>query len=102
MNHPQHGPTKIKTDNSTSVGYVNNNMQMKKSKTWDMQLHWLRDKELHKDFSVYWDKGSENGADYFTKHHTITHHRKSRHKYIRDEFSSLQHKFFSIFHLSSS
>jgi len=51
MGHPQK-PFLIKTDNSTSAGYVNNNMQMKKSKTWDMYLHWLRNKE-NKNYSRY-------------------------------------------------
>ena len=62
MGHKQQ-PFLIRTDNSTSAGYVNNNMQMKKSKTWDMYLHWLRDKELQKFFKVVWKKGSTNGAD---------------------------------------
>ena len=53
IGHKQLQPTPIKTDNSTSAGYVNKNMQMKKSKTWDMHLHWLRDKEKQKHFSVY-------------------------------------------------
>lgn len=39
MGHPQEQPTLICTDNSTSAGFVNCNMQMKQSKTWDMQLH---------------------------------------------------------------
>ena len=33
MGHPQLSPTPICTDNSTSAGYVNLNMQMKRSKT---------------------------------------------------------------------
>ena len=33
IGHPQHSPTPIRTDNSTSAGYVNKNMQMKHSKT---------------------------------------------------------------------
>ena len=45
---------------------------------WDMHLHWLRDKERQKHFSVIWDKGSNNKADYFTKHHPIIHHRRVR------------------------
>ena len=65
MGHPQK-PFLIKTDNSTSAGYVNNNMKTKKSKTWDMYLHWLRNKENKKNFKVQWDKGSNNDADYFT------------------------------------
>ena len=60
---------------------------MKKSKTWEMHLHWLRDKEKQKYFKVFWDKGENNYADYFTKHHPIIHHRRIRNEitYIRDK-----------------
>ena len=86
MRHPQINPIPIRTDNSTSVGFVNKNMQMKASKTWDMQLHWLRDKENMKFFKVFWDKGSNQGGDYWTKHHPTVHHRRIRleRKYVRD------------------
>ena len=97
MGHPQCNPTPIRTDNSTSAGYVNKNMQMKKSKTWDMQLHWLRDKENNKDFQVFWDKGANQGADYFTKHHPTIHHRKMRSQYIRDTAICLKNEVNLIF-----
>ena len=58
---------------------------MKKSKSWDMNLHWLRDKETLNDFKIIWDKGKNNGTDYFTKNHPIIHHRRMRPKYIRDD-----------------
>ena len=42
----------IATDNTTVDGCVNNNMAMKKSKSWDMDLHYLRVKEVQ-DISEY-------------------------------------------------
>ena len=68
------------------VGFVNKKMQMKASKTWDMQLHWLRDKENMKSFKVFWDKGSNQGGYYWTKHPPTVHHRRIRleRKYVRD------------------
>ena len=39
IGHKQNKPTPLRTDNSTSSGFVNKNMQMKQSKAWDMQLH---------------------------------------------------------------
>ena len=86
MGHKQHAPTPLKTDNSTAAGYVNNNMQMKRSKTWDMHLHFLRDREKQNFFKVFWEKGAANGADYFTKHHPTVHHRNIRQskQYVRD------------------
>ena len=42
IGHPQ-PPTTIYTDNSTTSGFCQNNIQLKKSKSWDMNLHWLQD-----------------------------------------------------------
>ena len=36
-------PTRIKADNSTTTGFIHNNIHQKKSKSWDMRYHWLRD-----------------------------------------------------------
>jgi hypothetical protein len=44
LGHPQ-PPTPIKIDNSTALGYANNNIHQHCSKSWDMHFHWLRDKE---------------------------------------------------------
>ena len=44
MVHPQKQPVPIRTNNSTSAGFISRNIQMKQSKTWDMQLNWLCDK----------------------------------------------------------
>ena len=103
MGHKQNQPTPIQTDNSTSAGFVNKNMQMRHSKAWDMNLHWLRDKENSKFFDVFWDNGPNNGADYFTKHHPTAHHRRVRldRKYIRDVHKDLQQKINSLFSLES-
>ena len=87
MGHPQK-QTIINTDNTTTVGFVNKNIQLKKSKSWDMNFHWLRDKELQNQIKVSWEKGKNNHADYFTKHHAITHHRKIRPIYIRDKIEN--------------
>ena len=83
LGHPQ-PPTTINTDNSTTVGFTNKTMQMKRSKSWDMNMHWLRNREERKHFKVQWAKGSNNAVDYFTKHHPTVHHRSERRKYIRD------------------
>ena len=88
MGHPQ-PPTIISTDNSTTSGFVNNNIQLKKSKSWDMRLHWLRDREHQKQFKVLWGTGEINGADYHTKHHPTSHHRKIRSKFVRDALFNL-------------
>ena len=81
MGHPQ-PPTPIKTDNSTALSFVHANMKQKKSKSWDMRLNWLRDRKEQSQFHYYWDKGSNNDADYHTKHHPPKHHLQQRHKYV--------------------
>ena len=77
MNHPQ-PKTRIMTDNSTAAGFVNNNINLKQSKSWDMNLHWLRDQENKKKFQVIWKRGKDIYADYHTKNHALQHHRKMR------------------------
>ena len=57
-------------------------MKPKRSKTWDMKWHWLRDKEVIEQLRVYWYKLTNNDADYFTKHHLPIHHRQMRPRYI--------------------
>ena len=81
LGHPQ-PPTRIKTDNSTAIGFVKANIRQRRSKTWDMRWNWLRDDITKEQIAVFWDKGDNNDADYFTKHHPPNHHRISRPKYI--------------------
>ena len=47
-----------------------------------MRLYWLCDLINQKHFNVFWDKGSNNYADYFTKHHSAKHHKVMKSKYI--------------------
>ena len=46
-----------------------------------MRFHWLRDKDIQKKIKVYWEKGSTNLADYFTKYHPLTYYVKMRREY---------------------
>ena len=81
LDHPQ-PPTPLKTDNSTSNAFVHKLLRQKRSKSWDMRFHWLRNKEQEKYLRVFWDKGKRNGADCFTKHHPAPYHKLMRSKYI--------------------
>ncbi len=45
-----------------------------------MRYNWLRDRAAKRELYIYWDKGVNNDADYFTKHHSPTHHRVERGK----------------------
>ena len=88
LKHPQ-PPTPLKTDNTTSHGYTHNNILKKKSKSWDMNLNWLRDQECHDQFKIFWERGNGaetiNEADYFTKHHPTKYHRHIRPRYLIDK-----------------
>ena len=85
MGHLQ-TPTIIKTDNSTTAGFVNKNVMLKQSKAWDMNLHWMRDRERRKQFLLQWHAGKGNRANYFTKTtFSIKEHKDRRPTYVKDE-----------------
>ena len=78
LRHKQH-PTVVKTDNSNTSSFTNDLLKQKRSKSWDMSFHWLRENE---NFRLYWNKGSNNDANYFTKHHAPKHYKNMRPKCI--------------------
>ena len=84
LGHPQ-PPTPIKTDNSTAHGFTYDNINQKRSKSWDMRYYWLRDKQNQKQLDIFWEKGTDNNLDYFTKDHTTQHHRDIRSMYVHDK-----------------
>ena len=77
LGHPQ-PPTPLKTDNSTADGIMNSTVKQQRSKAIDMRFYWLRDRVEQGQFRVYWAPGSENFADYFTKHHPPSLHKRVR------------------------
>ena len=74
--------TPLKTDNSTARDFVDRSLRQTRSKSWDMRFHWLRDRHNRMHLHIYWDKGPNNTADYCTKHHTASHHRLMRSRFI--------------------
>ena len=87
MGHPQPA-TPIQLDNTTAVGFANQQIKQRKSKAIDMRFYWLQDRVNQKQFHVYWAPGSKNLADYFTKHHPTVHHRHIRYFYLYSTFKS--------------
>jgi len=83
MGHQQ-PPTTVVTDNSTACGIANNNMKLKQSKTMDLRFFWVKDRVLQNHFRILWQRGNLNRADYFTKHHSAAHHKRTRPFYIHD------------------
>ena len=84
MGHKQPSTT-IRTDNKTTTVFIKNDIQMKKSKSWDMHLHWLHDRKITKEFNVIWERGDKNQVDYFTKHFSTIYHRNIRSSYVQDK-----------------
>ena len=82
LGHPQPGPTRIVTDNSTAEGFANDTTKIKRSKAMDMRFYWIKDRVNQGQFEVHWSKGDNNLADYFTKHHPPAHHICMRPTYL--------------------
>ena len=81
LGHPQ-PPTPVLVDNSTAVGLANNTVTQRRSRAIDMRFYWVRDRVNQQQYHVYWAPAHHNLADYFTKHHTPSHHRKMRKYFV--------------------
>ena len=77
MGHPQ-PRTPIQTDNSTAHALLTNRILPKALKAMDMRFNWLRCRDAQGQFRFYWRPGTQNLADYWTKHHPASHHKSFR------------------------
>ena len=77
LGHPQ-PRTPMQTDNSTAHALLTNKILPKALKAMDMRFHWLRDRDAQGQYRFYWRPGTQNLADYFTKHHPASHHKSFR------------------------
>ena len=73
MGHPQ-GTTPIQTDNACAAGIANATVKQRRSKAIDMRFYWVRDRVKQGQFRIHWKPGTNNLADYFSKHHSPAHH----------------------------
>jgi hypothetical protein len=64
----------MQTDNTTTLGVVNNNIQPRHTKAMNMHFHWLRCRKAQRRFRFFWHPGPTTRADYRTKHHCAAHH----------------------------
>ena len=81
MGHPQ-PRTPIQMNNKTANDLLTNKITPKALKAMDMRFHWLRCRDAQGQFRYYWRPGTQNLADYFTKHHPASHHKASRPTYL--------------------
>ena len=82
IGHEQLQPTRITTDNSTADGFANRRTKIRRSKAMDMRFFWIQDRVAQKQFHIHWLQGESNHGDYFTKHHSPTHHANMRPIYL--------------------
>ena len=88
MGHPQPA-TPICTDNTTAHDLVADRIKQRRSRAFDMRYFWIRDRVKQGQFRLYWRPGVLNLADYFTKHHPTSHHRKMRTIYLTPPLAKL-------------
>jgi hypothetical protein len=81
LGHPQPA-TRMNTDNQTATGILRGTIKQKRSKAIDMRFYWLRDRQEQGQFDIKWVPGKHNLADYHTKHHPGSHHKKVRPIYL--------------------
>jgi hypothetical protein len=74
LGHPQ-PRTPMQTNNATAHALLTNKILPKALKAMDMRFHWLRCRNAQGQFCYYLRPGTQNLADYFTKHHPTSHHK---------------------------
>jgi hypothetical protein len=84
LGYPQKA-SPITCDNMCAVGIANNSFTQKRSKTIDMRYHWIQDQIVLGNFTVTWEAGKFNLADFFTKAHPVSHHLDMMKTYIVPE-----------------
>ena len=83
LGYPQ-PPTYILVDNKVAHGIASNTtIEPKRTKSIDMQYHWLRDRVQLQEFIVIWRKGMYNLADFFTKPLSVKDHQSVMHLLVR-------------------
>ena len=65
--NPPHPKTPMQVDNTTTEDFANKRLKQKRSKANDMQFYWIQYRFDQKQFMVYWQPGSKNLGDYYTK-----------------------------------
>jgi hypothetical protein len=88
MGHPQ-PPTPLQSINNNVMGYINDTIKQRRTCAMYMRFYWVKDRVKQGQFHVYWGPGYQHLADYFTKHHSPTHHKSTRYLYINASVQSM-------------
>jgi hypothetical protein len=71
----------VKSENSFPLT-LNETARQRRFKAIDMQFYWIHGIIKQGQFLVYWAPGTDNLADYFTKHYSTAHHKLMRSRYL--------------------
>jgi hypothetical protein len=77
LGHPQLR-TPIQTNNSTAHALLTNKILPKTLKAMNMRFHWLHCRGAQDQYQFYMRPGTQNLADYWTKHHPASHNKSFR------------------------
>ena len=58
--------TLIQVDNECALGILTNSVKQWRSKAMDMRFYWIKFRIKQGQFYIYWRRGRDNLADYFT------------------------------------
>ena len=88
LGYPQPA-TYILTDNECAEGIANDTIKPKRTKSIEMQYHWIRDRVARNQFIVAWRPGAHNLADFFTKALSVKDHQSFLPLLVKTSSSSL-------------
>ena len=83
MGYPQE-TTYIQGGNDLAIKIAHDKVKQKQSRAMDMRFHWIRDRIRQKHFALFWRKGIDNLADFFTKVHPTKHFQAMRRFFVFD------------------
>ena len=63
---------------------LHKNVKLRKSKSYDLRYHWIRDRCDQGHFGISWAKGKSNLADFLTKTHPVKHFKNMRSFFVQD------------------
>jgi hypothetical protein len=90
---PPQPATPIQTGNACTSGIANDTVKQRRSKAIDMLFYWIRNRVQDGQYLVHWQRGTDNLADYFTKHHFPSHHHIMHSRYLLDLHKPLEAQF---------
>jgi hypothetical protein len=64
----------MQTNNAMALKIANQKIKQRWLQAMDMWFYWIQDRVIQAQFHIYFGPSHDNLVNYFTKHHTATHH----------------------------